>query len=282
MTDGPTSGIVWLPPESYNAAVERFSDTEQARIREDELRDFPQPPDQATLWRYLETYKFKDLLESKTLYLCQVSKLEKIDANEGVMNQLQLESLRRYLHEDETQIHNFTSFHERTRQRTWVTCFALGQFEEPHMWERFSKPGLNEGVAIRTTYQKLKIAVAEFPTANETYLAKVRYEETEYMPWKIGYLLYQKLPRFSDEREVRVCVCNRELELDAQKCSKEFYRLPVNLTRLVQQICVHPNASEAYFREIQQLVAKHLPKRQGRIRWSKLRSASLKVPKAAS
>lgn len=273
MSDGPTSGILWLPPESYNAAVDRFSDTERAQIKEDELRHFPQPDDQETLWRYLETYKFKDLLESKTLYLCQVSKLEKIDPNEGLMNRLQLESLRRYLREDEAQLQNFVSFHEHTRQRAWVTCFSLGQFEEVYMWERFSKSGLNEGVAIKTNYQKLKHAVAESPEANETYMAKVRYEETEYMPWKIGYLLYQKLPRFSDEREMRICVCNRELELDAQECSKEFYRLPVNVTRLVQQIYIHPNASESYFREIQKLVTKHLPKRQNRIRWSKLRSA---------
>lgn len=274
MTEAPTSGILWLRPDSYDAALSRFPDKELAQMQKDELRHFRQPDDQATLWRYLETYKLKDLLESRTLYLCQVSRLEKIDPNEGLMNQLQLETLRRYSHEDEAQLHNFVSFHECTRQRAWVTCFSLGIHEEAYMWERFSKSDLSEGVAIRTTYQKLKLAVNEFPEASETYMAKVRYEETEYMPCKIGYLLYQKLPRFSDEREVRICVCNLDLELADQECSKEFFRLPVNLSRLVQQIYVHPKASASYFREIQKLVAKHLPKRQGRVQWSKLRSTS--------
>jgi len=46
-------------------------------MKQEELRHFPQPDPKAVLWRYLETYKFQDLLETGTLYLCQVSKLQK-------------------------------------------------------------------------------------------------------------------------------------------------------------------------------------------------------------
>jgi hypothetical protein len=104
MTDGPTSGILWLPQESHDAAVSQFSNEEQARLRQQELHDFPQPEPRQTIWRYLETYKFKDLLETETLYLCQVSRLQHVDPNEGLMNRFQLEAMRAHFKDNEAQM----------------------------------------------------------------------------------------------------------------------------------------------------------------------------------
>ncbi len=67
--DGPTSGFAWLADES--AALRNFSDAERAQMAEAELRNFPQPEQDSAIWRYLETYKFEDLLKTETLYLRQ-------------------------------------------------------------------------------------------------------------------------------------------------------------------------------------------------------------------
>ena len=155
MNSGPTSGVLYLSRTAHEAALSRFSEEELNQLDAEQRRLFPPPNRKATLWRYLETYKFEDLLESETLFICQVAKLAKDEANEGRMNQLQEQALLKYLSNDQTQLENFRAFHEHVRQCSWVTCFSLGDFDEAHMWKTFCKQPPNEGVAIRTNYDRL-------------------------------------------------------------------------------------------------------------------------------
>jgi hypothetical protein len=261
MNSGPTSGVLYLSRTAHEAALSRFSAEELNQLDAEQRRLFPPPNRKATLWRYLETYKFEDLLESETFFLCQVAKLAKDEANEGRMNQLQEQALLKYLSNDQTQLENFRAFHEHVRQCSWVTCFSLGDFDEAHMWKTFCKQPPNEGVAIRTNYERLKSSVTG--SAQTPDFAMVRYEESHYMPWKHGYLLFQKVPMFSKEREVRVCVTDLE-----ENHPKEWLRVSVNLTRLIQRIFIHPKASPDYLQKISDLATKHLPKNEKLIRWS--------------
>lgn len=233
-----------------------------------ERRDFPPPDKKATLWRYLETYKFEDLLNTGTLYLSQVAKLAKGEPNEGRMNRLQEEALFRELKHDRNQLENFRAHHDRIRQRSWVTCFSLGEFDVAHMWTKFCKQQPNEGIAIKTTYGKLQMSLAKACVSRTQYpyCARVRYEQPDHLQWKHGYLLFQKVPEFSDECEVRACV----LQLEEERPT-EFLRIPVNLSQLIHRIYVHPKASDSYMRRVFDSVAKHLPKNQWRVRWSSLR-----------
>jgi len=264
MNSGPTSGIAYLSQTAHEAALTQFSAEELNHLAAEQRRLFPPPNRKATLWRYLETYKFVNLLESETLFLCQVEKLAKDEPNEGSMNQLQEQALLKYLSNDQTQFKNFHAFHDHVRQCSWVTCFSLGEFDETYMWETFCKRPPNEGVAIRTNYERLKSSVTEH--TQMPVFAMVRYEESDYMPWKSDYLLFQKVPVFSKEREVRVCVLNLE-----ENHPKECLRVSVNLTRLIQRIFIHPNASPDYLQKIRHLAAKYLPKNKYLIRWSRHR-----------
>lgn len=231
----------------------------------EERRHFPKPNPSAKLWRYLETFKFEDLLKTETLFLCQVEKLAEGEPNEGRMNSPQEQALIKEYSENHVQLENFRAFHERVRQRACVTCFSLNDFEEMHMWEEFCKGPPNEGVAIKTTYEKLCLSMMEHLDSPKTipYCAEVRYEESAYMASKIGYLLFQKLPKFRNERELRVC----HLSLEDEHPVKSF-RVPVHLSRLIQRIHVHPRASEAYYLKIRKLLEQQLPERSDRLRWS--------------
>ncbi|MBI4325797.1 MAG: hypothetical protein HY674_11105 [Chloroflexi bacterium] len=271
MMDGPTSGFAWLADES--AALRTFSDAERAQMDEAERRNFPEPEPGSTIWRYLETYKFEDLLKTETLYLRQVSKLAEDEPNEGIMNQFQRDAMRKHFANDPKQFAECLHLYDHLRQRAWVTCFSLGDFDESHMWKKFCKKPENEGVVVKTTYRRLKGGVGEVVSLARRYpyMAKVRYEESDYLAWKLGYLLYQKLPQFSDECEVRICAFSPEEQFAQPTCVIDHARLRVQLMLLVQQVYVHPKATDAYFKKIRDLTAKHLPERQGRVRWSVLR-----------
>ena len=177
------------------------------------------------------------------------------------MNRFQLASMDEEYGSDPETLINFKNFHEHIRQRSWVTCFSVADFEAVHMWTRFC--GELEGVAVKTTFRNLLLAFStDNPLIKEICPALVRYEETGYMPWKIGYLLFQKLPCFSDERELRLCICRPEEQLRADNCTRESIPFPVRLRPLIHQIRVHPAASNSYFQEVHKLVARYLPNRE--------------------
>ncbi len=271
--NGPTSGIAWLADESR--ALKRFPAAKRAELAQEEIRNFPQPDRDASVWKYLDTFKFEYLLEQEALYLCQVAELARLEPNEGVMNKFQEAALRKEFARSPEQLETHLRFYEELRQRAWVTCFSLGESENTEMWKEYCKEVPNEGVAIRTTYRKLRTSLGQIASLENPFptVAGVRYSESEEMVWKLGYLLYQKLPKFSYESEVRVCAFSPQEPFLATPCTAKSLPLPVRLMSLVRDIYVHPTAIVDYFRKIQSLVDKHLPERQGRVAWSSLRKS---------
>src|SRR5476651_1832200 len=139
MNECPTSGILYLSNEAHEAAMNRFTSEELNQLMAIDRNQFPKPNKKATLWRYLETYKFESLLKNNALYLRQVAKLAEDEPNEGQMYKIQEESLLKYISNDLAQLKNFQAFHEHVRKNSWATCFSLGEFDEIHMWKKFCK-----------------------------------------------------------------------------------------------------------------------------------------------
>jgi len=231
---------------------------------QDELKDFPQLPPETIIWKYFKLEHFKDLIQSSELFFCQVSEFP--DAAEGRMNKHQLESLEKEFANDPDRIASMKDLHEYLRQRCWVSCFSRGDFESKEMWQRFPS-----GVAIRTTYGRLELLRAEMGRTEATYLAAVRYQDSAYLPWKIGYLLYQKLPepKFMVEKEVRFSICLIKEQSRTEKCSLTNIRERVNLNTLIQKIVVHTKATTDEFRNIQSLVKEKLGRKVHRVVWSR-------------
>jgi hypothetical protein len=267
MNPMPTSGIAYLAPQSYEDAINRFSPEEKNRMYAEHRRQFPPPRPSATLWKYLDHYKFEHLLSSKDLFLCQVERLGIAEPNEGRMNELQEEALLKHCEDDHEQLENFRAFHTRIRQHSWVTCFSLGDFDDSYMWENYCRKSPNEGVAIETSGKMLRqcIAALTLPPHAQVSIAMVRYKDSHYMPWNMEYLLFQKRSAFIREHEVRLCVMSFEEE------PKKSLPLRVDLSKLIRRIHIHPNASEEYRVRVDALVAKHLPSSfQRRVRFSRL------------
>ncbi|MFN7138163.1 MAG: hypothetical protein ACK4UN_02370 [Limisphaerales bacterium] len=249
----------------------------------DELKDFPLPRPNATVWKFFKTEFFRDLLETSELYLRQVALYP--DLAEGRMNQHQLAALENHYENKPDLIEQLKHFHERVRQRSWVCCFSATEFEPAHMWNGFCDG--DEGVAIKTTFANLERSRFEVKNPREAFTSLVTYDESPYMPFKVGYLLFRKLREFEKERELRLAVSLLGEQMDRQHCDRQFIKLPIKLPRLIKTIYLHPKASETYAQKIRNLVTRHLPSRVNRIRWSSFRRSPgkteepLKRPPAA-
>ena len=220
------------------------------------------------MWKYFKIQPFEDLLASAKLYLCQVSRFT--DEAEARMNRFQLAAMEERTQNNPDLALSLRCFHEAIRQRSWVSCFSVADFEDKYMWKTFCPN--SEGVAIKTTFRKLKAALNNTGRMEpDLSVAVVRYEETAYRPSKIGYLLFQKLPCFAEEKELRLCICRPEEEFDAAQCGKESIRVPILLRPLLGEIRVHPSASDSFFNDVRRLVSRHLPDRQSRVKWSVFR-----------
>ncbi len=232
-------------------------------VPQEDLLRTPRPD--AVIWKYFRPEYFPNLLETGTLFLNQASRFK--DTMEGRMNERQRRSLT---DESPGVVGGVEALHDYVRQRTWVTCFNVSEQEDRDMYSEYCGP--EAGVAIRTTFARLESARQNHPSAREAFSALVTYRDDDYLRFKLGFLIFQKLPRFCHEQELRTCVLLEGEQINSSQCMRQFLRLPVLLNELIQQVYVHPQASAIYYEKICVLADRYLEQGGGRrlVRWSRL------------
>lgn len=250
---------------------------------------FPQPLDKnISIWRYFELWKFIDLLNTRQLFLSRVDKLN--DPHEGSITQPQRDALfMQYFHAASTYGRNIldslsperqSDYRRMLKDRTYVSCWHMNESESEAMWRLYC--GAEEGVAIRTTYEKLRISLS----GQEMYIGLVSYKDYE----KEGYPLIQidpewppedvdyypfmhKRKAFEHEREVRVI---KKVDATVNGESAEGVRLAWNdLENLIERIYVNPYAGAGYFDAVKVVVIKFAPQLEGVLRWSAMKREPL-------
>src|SRR4051812_42324290 len=122
----------------------------------------PDDPE-ATIWRFMEVAKFRDLIETSTLYFNRADlfgkdkdggdELEGLPPNEYIhylgLNPLDIVQRR--------EIDNLMGTLAQDRQTFFINCWYLGPDDKPDMWKRRSTP--HEAVAITSRYSLLKAAL---------------------------------------------------------------------------------------------------------------------------
>jgi hypothetical protein len=204
----------------------------------------PGLPDDQLLWRYLDFYKFADLLKSGTLYCRRADKLTAVDAKEGSMTNvansfidkmLSKELIREYRSaripaisgvsinqgsalDTAKKLRAIARDHYRyCLERTYVCCWHTNNTEDALMWSSYVDRARSDGpgVAIQTTSAALRQSLNECPET--IFTCPVDYIDHETHPfdhqaWVPGVasavfdsLSKKQLP-FSGEREFRLVV----------------------------------------------------------------------------
>jgi hypothetical protein len=149
-----------------------------------------QPSDDETVWRYMDLARFISLLDSKSLFFTQASKMA--DKWEGAYGEgpFAVGTFQRYVQDT------------GVRHAMFLNCWHLSEYESAAMWDIYQREG--RGVAIRSTWGELK---ASLRTREPIAGGKVTY--VDYVGLTVsGTNVFDpfryKRKSFEHEREVRL------------------------------------------------------------------------------
>jgi len=139
----------------------------------------PKDPD-ATIWRFMEFWKFRSFIETSTLWFCRGDEFT-ADGLEGLppetyhpkpgLNPLDIK--------DRREIDNHIGSLAQDRQTFFINCWYLGEDDTARIWQGRGE----DGVAIRCRYSALKAALDTL--RDEAFLGLVRYGSAQLTGWNV-------------------------------------------------------------------------------------------------
>lgn len=110
--------------------------------------DLPDIDDATSLWRYIDLYKYLDLLQTAELHLTRADQME--DRWEGAYSNVNV-AARPDLYAEHWEMMSKTMplMYQYARTHTYLNCWYMGDAQSYAMWKLYDAAG--KGVAIRTT-----------------------------------------------------------------------------------------------------------------------------------
>ena len=184
------------------------------------------------LWRYMDFWKFLNLINSSQLYFPNVEQLG--DQHEGKIPERifdAMKSLDRNLGRVDF-AEKYVEGLNRARKEILVSSWSAGFSENFAMWKMYAKEKL--GVAIKTDIEGLKNAFNE--AKENIYIGEVEYYDNNnpgYMTGNIYYSFLVKHNYYNFENEVRCIHClnteekkiisSKNIKVDLNLLIKELY-----------------------------------------------------------
>ncbi len=235
---------------------------------------FPQPEDRsARIWRYTEATKFEWLVENRRLFMPSAAQLR--DPLEGTTPAGELEWWRREAANADSAEQRRIIEHNRSLlsrfaqafrdHHYYVSCWHMNEHENLAMWGCYT--GQTESVAIRTSYEVLRNILPSY-----VEMGMVRYIDygTDRLPTMnmFEYIMHKDV-LYCFEQEVRAVGFHPAVpELWAEQFHADLFEIEaapgfiayapsVDLTRLIQGLILHPEASPTFESHIADLCARN-------------------------
>lgn len=200
------------------------------------------------IWRYMDFWKFLNLLETSSIYFSNSENLG--DNYEGRIPSVVYEMM---LKEDEEKgnSHNKekNDFLERVlRKETLISSWTYSEKESFAMWKMYAKDKM--GVAIRTNLTSLKNCFSE--TTRNIYIGEVNYFDErnfKYPTYNLYYPFLVKVDYYNFEKEIR---CITSCTPDEEKGNK---LVKIDCNELIKEVYISPNSRQE-FRKILELLRK--------------------------
>ena len=169
------------------------------------------PLDATILWRYMDFAKFIHLMERQSLWFSRADQFE--DPLEGTFTDAEIEHLRSL---DANNIvpglrvsDGYLGGPKYMRTTAYVNCWRAGAGESLAMWDLYGKgSGI---VAVKTTVENLKLAIAESPL--RIFLGSVKYLDWNLASWDNNSLVmcFRKDSSYQHEAEVRAIIWDQDI-----------------------------------------------------------------------
>lgn len=207
--------------------------------------------DDRLIWRYMDGEKFNYLLSQSLLYFCRADLFE--DQAEGyfpnlLSNQLVGIQLMEYAY--------------LLRRQSYLSCWHQSDWESEAMWKVYGFQGNGVAIAVRvSSLAKQFCKCQKLETRNgfrpfSALCGKMFYiDDRPRLGTRITVpaekLLFYKRSAFEHEKEFRMVIKPDRLDNDP-----EAFLLPVDLTTLIEQVVICPEAKPKWVNRIQLLASK--------------------------
>ena len=227
-------------------------------------------PSSTIIWRYMEFWKFEDMIKTKSLFFTKLSKLP--DYDEGTIPKYDLlieEQVKQYLIKEYGGFENYKIITgnplperqmnlKKLKDNSIVNCWHISSSESKEMW----KLDKGKNVVIKSTIGNLKDSIDEsrFPIT----LCKVDYIDFSKQgigkEWIFNKHLSTKQQKFQHENEIRLLISSNHTYSN-QKEDHDFgiygIKIHANLDKLIDKIYVSPN--NEILLKTRNLIQKYLP-----------------------
>jgi hypothetical protein len=222
---------------------------------------FIQPSDEnIKIWRYLDFTKFIALLDSQSLFFSRSDKLG--DPFEGSYPKgsiaIRENSYRNHFKDSDLDklLNLLRSASDTWRKFVTINCWHMNNHESAAMWKLYLKS--NDGIAIQSTYQKLKKSIID---ERDVFTGIVKYIDYEIEVFKPGNLLIPflfKRKSFEHESEVRAVtiIPSTINEKENGEPRVQGLNIKVNLNDLIENIYVSPNSQQWFVELVQSVINK--------------------------
>lgn len=194
------------------------------------------PPDEATLWKYLDFAKFVSLLERRELHFARTDKLG--DPFEGTYPKRSWTLAQR-------SGEGLAEIAKIYRSSILVDCWHQSDYESEAMWRLYAD--WRRGLAIQTTFLDMRESYIGPEPISAGSVRYIDYETDQIDLFSHLQPYRTKRRSFKHEQEVRALSDLTEIEDGRAISSGEehavgrYYRVDVN--RLVNEVVVAPNAA---------------------------------------
>lgn len=219
---------------------------------------FQMVDDHETLWRYMDFFKFQDLMESSSLYFSRPDRFE--DPFEGRFSTGNQNSLSKS-EAAFRQLYNIADpdsddYIEVHRNVVFILCWHRSLRESREMWNAYTTS--RDSVVITTSVR----AIRRFtPTTLMKYGVKYSPLDNPRTEFSHNSLFYYKPPEYSFEREFRMLRSPDEGEVFYSENPDDIYRrVRIELRKIIHRVVLHPECSEETSERVSGLLQKHLPK----------------------
>ena len=211
-----------------------------------------EPDENLVLWRYVDFPKFLDLLSTSSLTMPRASMME--DGYEGLLGEAAVDArLEKFRMDREPgYLRNASINYELRnaffwRERTHISCWNAFPVENAGLWRIY---GDEKGIAIKTTWRRLKKSLLEAGPIKNVFYGSVEYQNySTYAVAPNNYTdhYFTKRMEFSHESEFRLVAHNVD---ENTNYNDEVDDLPAvasikcDLSVLIEELIVSPRLGE--------------------------------------
>jgi len=198
----------------------------------------------ARVWRYMDFTKFVDLLDRERLFFPHLGVLQDADPYEGAPSQAMIRNMQERYAPDPTpgaraprpSTRLMAALVQGLGSLFYVSSWHMNDEESAAMWRLYLKS--NEGVAIRSTFQRLTEAFpAPAPRISIGMVEYIDYARDAIPSDNMLHPAFRKRRSFEHERELRAVVV-----LAPAKPPDPGLYVPVRLDTLIDRVYVAPTA----------------------------------------